>query len=332
MNFESITQMAKGKEKSSKPEKSQEELRNILEKKLKSLEPTLQDEKKAYKQAKEDGLFDDNDDEPEGSGEARKVEMQKKIGGLLERAVKMNEKLESKEILPQMQEEISVDYTYTDPKTKKIERQEIITISLEKKLQEFLDFYQKTNIDLPPDFEDTIRDIWEKNQTEIEKAIEENGFDDVLIIPPTTNIKDLSEKMKMEDGYRDWIKANGTVQTLDGIPLSSQNVDKARIILVHKTQNLKDRPELKQTLNTYGKEVKLDQALSLEDYIVFQRKFFEETGKHLDNDGWTWLSTKSGARLVYSRWSPGAHKLAVHAYDLGDRFEALGVRPARCFF
>jgi hypothetical protein len=138
--------------------------------------------------------------------------------------------------------------------------------------------------------------------------------------------------MKTENGYYDFIKSNSTVQTLNGIPLVSQNVDKPRLVLVHKTQNLKDRPELKKTLNTKGQDVKLDQALTLEDYIIFQRKYFEETGKHLDEDGWTWLATKSGARLVSSSWSPGNHRLSVNASGLDDRNGALGVRPSRCFF
>jgi len=222
--------------------------------------------------------------------------------------------------------EISANYEHPDGK------KETITMDFETKLQDFISFYQKTNIDLPPDFEDTIRDLWEKNQDEIEKAIEQNGFDELLIIPPTADIGDLSEKMKMEAGYFDNIKSSSTVQTLDGIPLVSKNVDKPRLVLAHRTQNLKDRPELKKTLNIKGKDVKMDEAMRLEDYLVFQNKYFEETGKHLDEDGWTWLATKSGARLVDSRWVPGDRELGVGAIGLGDRHDFLGVRPSRCFF
>jgi len=139
----------------------------------------------------------------------------------------------------------------------------------------------------------------------------------------------LAEKMKMENGNweSDNFKAGGSFAGA-----VSQNVDKPRLILVHKTQNLKDRPELKKTLNTKGQDVKMDQALTLEDYLIFQRKYFEETGKHLDEDGWTWLTTKTGARFVSSDWGPAHHKLYVSANDLDYRHDNLCVRPSRCFF
>jgi len=135
--------------------------------------------------------------------------------------------------------------------------------------------------------------------------------------------------MKMENG--NWESANFTAGGSFAGAIS-QNVDKPRIILVHRTQNLKDRPELKKTLNIKGQDVKMDQALTLEDYLIFAKKYFEETGKHLDEDGWTWLTTKSGARLVYSHWAPDSHRLYVYAGDLGFQFGHLGVRPSRCFF
>jgi hypothetical protein len=215
--------------------------------------------------------------------------------------------------------------TYTRPDGRK----ETITLDFEAKLQEFISFYQKTKIDLPVDFEDTVRDILNRNQAEIEQAIEQNGFDDLLIILGNVPLPDLAEKMKMESGNytsSNFIEGGGFASA------KSQNVDKLRLVLVHKTQNLKDRPELKQTLNTKGQDVKLDQALTLEDYIIFQRKYFEETGKHLDEEGWTWLATKSGARLVNSYWDPSNHQRDVDALDLTYQDGHLGVRPARCFF
>ncbi len=227
---------------------------------------------------------------------------------------------------------ISTDYTYTNPQTGTIERQETITLDLEAKLQDFLFFYKTTQVDLPPDFEDTIRDIWTRNYDDIQSAIEENGFDDLLIIPSTLDIGDLSEKMKMENGYYDYIQSNTNVQTLRGISLQSQNTDKPRILLVHKAQNIKDRPELASTLKIKGKDVNLAEILTLEDYLIFQRKYFEETQKHLDEDGWTWLATKSGARLVHAAWRPGSHRLRVGAFDLADQRGDLGARSSRCFF
>jgi hypothetical protein len=250
-------------------------------------------------------------DEGEGKGDDFSKGFRKKMG-----------KFFGKEKKGQISE-ISADYEHPDSKI------ETITFDLEAKLAEFLSFYQKTTVDLPPDFADIVRNIWERNQTEIEEAIKQNGFDDMLIVPGGIPITELKDKMTMESGY---YESSNFTQGGSFAGVVSQNVDKPRLILVHKTQNLKDRPELKQTLNTKGQDVKLDEALTLEDYLVFQRKYFEETGKHLDEDGWTWLATKSGTRLVDSDWNPSAHQLTVRAYGLAFQIDNLGVRPARCFF
>ncbi len=163
----------------------------------------------------------------------------------------------------------------------------------EQKLQDFQRFYQSHNINLPPNFADQIRDIWENNTQKIEQAIEQNGFDDMLLLPGGIPLPELNAKMTV--GYKptyegDNFKAGGSFALA-----KSQKTDKPRLVLVHKTQNLRDRPE---TLNIQGQDVKQDQILTLEDYLIFQRKYFEETKKHLDEVGWTWLATTSGARLV----------------------------------
>jgi len=324
MSLETVIQMAKSAEKGKKSEKSQAELRAVLEQRLKSLKPTLQEGIKEYEQALKDGVFEDAEGEQEGAGVFRKDVLQDRLTAIFDRAEKMKVKLDSKEALPQATPEISTSYTHPDGK------QETITLDIEAKLQDFLSFYQKTGIDIPPDFEDLIRAIWENNIDDIQKAIEENGFDELLIIPGNIPLPDLAEKMKMENGNweSDNFKAGGSFAGA-----VSQNVDKSRLILVHKTQELTERPELASTLNSKGQDVKLDQTLTLEDYLVFQRKYFEETGKHLDETKkYVWLATKAGTRLVYSNWAPGHHKLHVGAVDLGYQPSLLGVRPSRCFF
>lgn len=314
---------SKASKKPEKPKQSQEDLRASLESRLDSLKPTLQEGIKEYKQALEDGVFEDAEGEEEGLGERRKEAFQKKLNSLLDQAEKMKAKLDSHETLSQVTPEISTSYTHPGGK------KETITLDLESKLQDFISFYQKTKVDLPPDFEDAIRDIWERNQTEMEEAIEQNGFDEMLIIPGNVSLPDLAEKMKMENGNweSDNFKAGGSFAGA-----KSQNADKPRLILVHKTQELTERPELASTFNTKGQDVKLDQTLTLEDYIIFQRKYFEETGKHLDEKKYVWLATKAGARLVYSHWSPGDHRLRADAGGLVGRDDTLGVRPSRCFF
>ncbi len=157
MTLESVSQMVKA-QKLEKPEKSQEELRAILEQKLNSLKPTLEEGMKEYKQALNDDTFEDQEGEPTGSGEARKETLQKKLTSLFDRAEKMRKKLDSKDPLPQSTPEISTTYTNPDG------RVETITLDFEAKLQDFLSFYKTTNIDIQPNFEDTTHDIWDRNQ------------------------------------------------------------------------------------------------------------------------------------------------------------------------
>lgn len=334
MNLESITHLAKSADKPKKPEKSQAELRAVLDQRLNSLKPTLKEGIKEYEEALKNNLFEDQKDEPEGAGEARKEALQNKLTALVDRAEKMKASLDSKEILPQATPEISAQYTRPDGKA------ETIALDLEAKLQDFLSFYQTTNIDLPPDFEDNVRDIWERNHDQMAEAIEQNGFDEMLIIPGNIPLPDLAEKMKMENGYYFYQVKE------DFSNVKSQNVDKSRIILFHHADSL---PEIAQKtgldihLNITGAEAQKlyklnpDHCLStLEDAIVLERKYFEETGKHLSD--WNqksaqWLpGSIAGAHLVNSHWHPGARRLGVDADGLEDQDGSLGVRPSRCFF
>ena len=210
-------------------------------------------------------------------------------------------------------------------------KQESITLDLEQKLQEFVDFYKTNKIDTPPDFKDSIRAIWENNIDDIQKAIEENGFDEMIIIPGNIPLTELNTKMT--GGYKNATWESSNFQSGGSFAgAKSQNVDKPRIVLVNKTQNLKDRPELKKTLNIKGEDLDLKKILTLEDYLIFQRKYFEETKKHLDEDGYTWLGTMAGARLVNAHWHPGNEQVSVDASGLDYQYGNLGARPSRSFF
>ena len=330
---ESFTQLAR-QNKPERPEKTQEELRSALEKNLFSLKPTIEEEAKKYKEALESDVFEDKEGEPEGSGEKRKEEIQNRINSIIDRASAIKERLDSKEPLPQSSPEISATYTRPDKK------KETITLDIEAKLEEFTDFYNKTKLDLPRDFEETIKDIWEKNQTEIQESIEQNGFDDLLVVPGNISLQDLAEKMKMGKGYYFYQAKE------DFSDVKSQNVDKPRIILYHHAETL---PEISKNtgldihLNITGKDaIKLYKAnpnnylSTLEDALILERKYFEDTKKHLSD--WNkksaqWLpGSRAGTRLVYSYWNPDDDKLGVNAIDLEGRIDYLGVRPSRSFF
>lgn len=140
----------------------------------------------------------------------------------------------------------------------------------------------------------------------------------------------------MTEGYEKTYEGEGDNFKDEGSFLGVKNAtDEIRIVLIHKTnaQNLKDRPELKATLGGTGQKF-ADQGeeLQLTNYLVYQRKYFEETQKHLDEIGWTWLSgSKSGGRFVLAYWLPDYRKLNVYALDASHSSGVLGCRFSRCF-
>ena len=227
---------------------------------------------------------------------------------------------------------ISHHYQYLNPQTSQVEHQEDIHIDIEQSIKFFTNLYQQTNIDLPPNFESIIQEIWNTNYNTIQEAIKEHGFNALLIALPTP-LTELSEKMSMEKGYYEWITSNSIVKTLDNIPLSSTGTDKPRLLLYHATQNLKDRPELKNTLGIKAQDITLEESFSLEDYIIASRTYFEQTSKHLDEDSYTWTPrTTSGAHFVYAGWGPSGSTLIVCSLDAGYSHSLLGCRPLRSFY
>ncbi len=267
--------------------------------------------------------------EKDKENEEKKV--QTRIIGTEEIKAKSN----SKESLPQYKKAIEAVYTYTNPETKKVERNETITIDIEKKLEEFTSFYQKTKVDLSLDFESEVKNIWERNQDEIKKAIEQNGFDEVLIIPGNLSLPDLAGKMKMNKGYNIGSSFDGfDEENFTDAVKSKSGADKSRIVLVHNVKNLEDHPELAKTLNIKGEDLDKRGLLTLEDYIIFQKKYYESAKEHPDEDRYTWLATKKSGSddLVYSGWLSYFNKLAVHAFNPGYHFEVCGARLSRTFF
>ncbi|MEI8270082.1 MAG: hypothetical protein WCG45_01820, partial [bacterium] len=195
-SFEKTTNLVK-----SKKEKSQTELREALSQRFLGMKNIIKQATEEYKVALKDGVFEDRESEEENTGEKRKEEMQNKINALFDRAEQMKEKLNSKEKLTQYTESISVAYTNPDKQIKNI------ILSIEEKLEENIAIYKKTKLDLPPDFEEQIKEIWENNIDDIQKSIEENGFDEILIVPCNIPLTELNTKMT--DGYNEtWQGSN----------------------------------------------------------------------------------------------------------------------------
>lgn len=218
--------------------------------------------------------------------------------------------------------EIKVEY-----EDEKNNYNESIRINIDKKISEYIDFYNKMNIELPSNFKEQMQLIWENNIDEIKKEVKEKGFNEVLLAPPILNSKQLAEKIRVWNMWNQYT-SNSTSGYED---LKSQNTDKFRLILVHNTQDLVDRPDLEKTRNIKGQDVPLEEILTIEDYLIFQGKYFSETGNFLDESGYSWMSTKDGSRLVYAFCVPSENNIVLESEDINFKNERLGFRPAHIF-
>ena len=210
-----------------------------------------------------------------------------------------------------------------------------ITIDFEKKFEYSVTFYKNHHIDVPENFRVIMTDIWNRNIDVIQKSIEEQGFDEILLIPDTLSVPDVHNKMS--EGYQT-TKTSSSFEkggSFDGV---IEKTTRPRIILIYKNraQNLTDRPELEKTIhdkNAYS-FINSGQTLTLTDYLIYQRQFFEETGEHLDDLAYTWLPGSTvpkpggGFRVVRADWYVGG--LSVDAAVPDDSDSYLGCRLSRC--
>jgi hypothetical protein len=249
----------------------------------------------------------------------------------------------------------SIITTYTNPDGSI----DSIELSLEKNLERFTNFYTQHNIDIPPDFNQTITEIWNKNADKIKQAIEEEGFDDVLFIPPY-DIMDINQKTTehgdyLKDGVPTKTWTSTTIDNAGGIQaITDTKPNQPRIVLIHRknAENLQ-RPEISQTkdksiydlcnatteqeqqhineLIQNKKPLPID-VLTLGEYLIADRLHFQETGQHLDEKTWTWLpASYSGSRVVCSDWHPDVSRVLVDANFPGFSHSSLGARSSRTF-
>jgi hypothetical protein len=239
---------------------------------------------------------------------------------------------------------------------------EDIELSIEANLERFSNFYTEHNIETPDNFNETITEIWNKNADKIKQAIEEEGFDDVLFIPPYDTV-DINEKTTehgdyLKDGVPTKTWTSTTIDNAGGIQaITDTKPNQPRIVLIHRknAENL-ERPELAKTKDKsiydlcnatteqereninnliQNKQPLPIDGLTLGEYLIADRLHFKETGNHLDD--WdrgtvTWLpASYAGSRVVRSCWSPADSNLYVDIHDSGDSHSILGARSSRTF-
>jgi len=239
-------------------------------------------------------------------------------------------KTEIQEKLKSLKEKIvprEIKAIFINPETS--EQKEII-INIQEKTQEAQEFYKKHNLPIP-------------NEQEImSEEIEKYGYDNVLIIP-----EDLPDTENLHNQMTEGYNASWTSGNFDqgGGFAGSKHTEqqKVKIILCHNDQNIYQNQEAnvfeKATLNKNimqlsglteqeinqkiqnqenipinfeteinNQKIQIQaEGLSLNEYFIFQRQYFEKNQKHLDENGWTWLlKTFSASRellLVFWRCS-----------------------------
>jgi hypothetical protein len=240
-----------------------------------------------------------------------------------------------------------------------------IKFNFQKQVKTWLDFYLKHSLPIPNYRE--LRSIWRKNHKEIKKEMETYGYDKILIIPE--NLPATEElHTQMSQGYAATYQGDNFKNAGSFAGAKHTETQKTRIILCHNDQNTYQNPQAnffaKQTLgknilqlsglteaqlNTKiqnqenipvdfetqinNQKIQIQaEGLSLNEYLILQRQYFQENQKHLDEKGWTWvLKTSSASRVADAHWSPGVSQLYVDADDLGCSIGGLGCRLSRSF-
>jgi MoxR-like ATPase len=227
-----------------------------------------------------------------------------------------------------------------------------IQINLKEQLKYWADFYKEENIDwvkLPDEINLTL------DQIEQMQALMAEGFDKLLIIPEglvdeptiTKNRKGVTSIKNPKYAKLHSLMSQGYKETLtwgdydeDGkFEGSKDKTTKFRLILTKDVQNLDDDPLFKDTLNKSREELEKDEltrysGFAESTYLIYQREYFKRTGKHLDEEGWIWLTESDrplSGRVAYVRWNPGVERLRFSSTARDYHDGHLGCRLAGSF-
>jgi len=158
---------------------------------------------------------------------------------------------------------------------------------------------------------------------------------------PAEHYQELHELMS--EGYKNKTYFSGNYDDDGGIGASVDCRKGLRIVMARKAKELTDDEKLKKTL---GKSIDdLEEkgglfetlgvsGLTEAEYLIFQRVYFQETGKHLDEQLWTWLAAsrrpRSG-RVPVGYWSTDHERLNFRSCTADHRHDLQGCRLAGSF-
>jgi hypothetical protein len=218
-----------------------------------------------------------------------------------------------------------------------------IKFELKEQLKYWNDFYKDNDVDwvsLPEKIK-----ITKDQQKEIERLITEFGFNKMIIIPENMaatgadyeKLHSLMSKDYVETWQSSDFKADSSFAGL------KNKSDKLRIVLTKDIKELDDDNLFKQTLNKKMDELEAPDGIFAENelrgldiatYLIYQKEYFKRTGKHLDEDGWTWLPEQiraASGRGPRGGWDSGGGRLVFHAGIPDGHGSSLGCRLAGSF-
>ena len=158
---------------------------------------------------------------------------------------------------------------------------------------------------------------------------------------PAEHYKELHELMS--EGYADKTFYGGNYDDDGGIGASVDKRHGLRIIMSKKAQELTEDKKLELTM---GKSIDDLEAkggifetlgvggMTEAEYLIFQRVYYKETGKHLDVKLYTWFAASSrprSGRVPYGGWDPGSGRLSFSSAGPGSRGDYRGCRLAGSF-
>ncbi|MEI7425570.1 MAG: hypothetical protein WCK16_01420 [Candidatus Moraniibacteriota bacterium] len=206
----------------------------------------------------------------------------------------------------------------------------------------------------------TLKNLQEEFEVELANAIKSGKTEKVQTLKKviTEKLQNLKEKLYPKAITASYLnsKTNKTKEIKFNIP---EVIEKQKAFYqAHNLENFNEqevkkifqchKAEIQREMETCGYDTitiipanlpttetlnqKMTEGLSLNEYLLIQRQYFENTQKHLDGNGWTWLpKSRSAYRVVSSYWNPSSGQLGVRAYDLGYSDVYLGCRLSRSF-
>jgi len=88
-----------------------------------------------------------------------------------------------------------------------------------------------------------------------------------------------------------------------------------------------------EIIRTFADQAVNVSGLTLADFLIEERQYFDETGQHLVDWGkneWTWLlsSRDVASRVLDAGWGPGSRRVRVDSRPSDDRSSLLGARSS----